>query len=233
MANVRDRQTRIAETAIRLFEEHGLDGTTSDMIAAEAGVSARTFFRYFKNKEAAAFPDHAERVAELSRRLADRTPSPEPVRDVVDISRASARGYFQDPDLYRPRYRLLRSNETLRDLERVFDRAYEDRLCEFLQASGIATPGARALAAAVVAVVNEALNAWSATGGEHIGEAVLEEGLNVVTRAFSHAFDPEPDPDAPLLISIPAGDPLRAQILAASGRLGADRESSIGRRTAR
>lgn len=51
----RDTMREIHEAAIALFERQGVAATTVDEIAAAAGVSARTFFRYFPTKEHAAF----------------------------------------------------------------------------------------------------------------------------------------------------------------------------------
>lgn len=44
-------QTEINETALKLFVERGFDQTTVDEIAQAAGISRRTFFRYFDTKE--------------------------------------------------------------------------------------------------------------------------------------------------------------------------------------
>lgn len=58
----RRRQTEreIGDAALQLFEDNGIDGTTVDDIASAAGISARTFFRYFATKERAALVPHVE-----------------------------------------------------------------------------------------------------------------------------------------------------------------------------
>ncbi len=42
---------RITDAGIRLFTAQGYEATTLDQIAAEAGISRRTFFHYFKSKD--------------------------------------------------------------------------------------------------------------------------------------------------------------------------------------
>lgn len=47
----RETAKRIEEAGIRLFMERGYTATTLDDIAAEAGISRRTFFYYYKSKD--------------------------------------------------------------------------------------------------------------------------------------------------------------------------------------
>lgn len=53
----RATQTRLAlvDAALNLFSTNGFDQTTTDQIAKGAGVSPRTFFRYFPTKESVLF----------------------------------------------------------------------------------------------------------------------------------------------------------------------------------
>lgn len=47
----RETEKRIVYAAMRLFIDKGYDESTIDEIAAEAGISRRTFFYYFKSKD--------------------------------------------------------------------------------------------------------------------------------------------------------------------------------------
>ena len=56
---LRDRRRQqtlreIQAVTLRLIDRHGFDAVSTEMIATEAGISKRTFFNYYLNKEAAA-----------------------------------------------------------------------------------------------------------------------------------------------------------------------------------
>ena len=55
---------------MRLFSERGFDATTVDGIAAAAGISRRTFFRYFGSKNDVVWGRFAEGLTELRSALA-------------------------------------------------------------------------------------------------------------------------------------------------------------------
>lgn len=53
-----DRRRAILDAATRLFDVQGFSGTTTDEVAAEAGVTKRTLYRYMHSKEQLLFEIH-------------------------------------------------------------------------------------------------------------------------------------------------------------------------------
>ena len=74
------RETRIALSwaTIRLVVERGLDNVRIEDIAAEAGVSTRTFSNYFATKGEAIAARHFERARSIAEQLRQR-PADEPI----------------------------------------------------------------------------------------------------------------------------------------------------------
>jgi AcrR family transcriptional regulator len=50
------QRLEISREAIRLFREQGVEATSAEQIAAAVGLSVRTFWRYFRSKEACVEP---------------------------------------------------------------------------------------------------------------------------------------------------------------------------------
>ncbi|WP_181784346.1 TetR family transcriptional regulator, partial [Pseudonocardia pini] len=64
----------LAEVAQALFVEHGFEATSVDDIAAAAGVSRRTFFRYFSTKSDVLWVESPTELGTFRRLLAEAPP---------------------------------------------------------------------------------------------------------------------------------------------------------------
>ena len=62
----------LARTALELFAAKGYDNTTVEEVAAAAGVSRRTLFNYFRNKEDLALYSLSEQGEVIATRFAER-----------------------------------------------------------------------------------------------------------------------------------------------------------------
>jgi AcrR family transcriptional regulator len=97
-ASTRDDLVR---AAVKLFKQHGFDGTTVEMIALEAGSSSRTFHRYFGAKEDVVFGDNADRLVAFGEELASVGQIEHPVEALKEIllRNLTEFGRYGDPKL--------------------------------------------------------------------------------------------------------------------------------------
>lgn len=98
---------------MRMFAERGFDATTVDEIAAAAGISRRTLFRYFPSKNDLVWGDFEGERARLRARL-DVRPRDEPTMRSIREAVVATNDFVADdlPEL-RVRMRLLTAVPTL------------------------------------------------------------------------------------------------------------------------
>jgi AcrR family transcriptional regulator len=183
----------IAMAAVRLFTEHGLDGTSVAQIAEAAGISTRTLWRYFPSKEACAEPLLSfglNRFTELVRGW----PADRPLAEVADDT-----GWFSDTSTTRVLLvlDLLRLTCTEPTLDAVWIRCYSEAVPPLAAVLGERfgyPPGAletRVKASMMLSSVHQALRHYiSRAPGEH-GPSV-EDTIRAAARIGLSAVDERP-----------------------------------------
>jgi AcrR family transcriptional regulator len=107
----RETKRRLAETGLKLFLEQGYEETTLDAIAEAAGVSRRTVFHYFDQKEDILLAWQSGLGEAIREAIAHERPDRAPV-DVVLAALLRLVGQYQADDHIRIE-RLLGSSDRL------------------------------------------------------------------------------------------------------------------------
>jgi AcrR family transcriptional regulator len=153
---------RLAEAALRLFDQKGFDATTIDDIAAAANVSRRTFFRHFPRKESVILFEQAFIQAELRRRLAEPPAGVSVLDEFLATVPWILRQASLDPARLKLRIQLVKAVPELASTERDADSATIGKFAAAYagELGGGAENRVRAMAvgAAIVAAANAALD---------------------------------------------------------------------------
>lgn len=175
--------------ALRLFTERGFDETTIDQIAAEAGVSRRTFFRYFNSKTSVLWAEFDSEVDAIRRALAG-TPADLPMMDAIREAVVAANHYqAEDVPELRARYNLISSVPELHASAAVHYDAWERAISEFV-GRRIRQPADSlyplAVGRATLAACRAGYDRWVARA-----DAELTVYLDAALRALAAGFAPE------------------------------------------
>lgn len=185
--------------ALRLYAEHGFEGTTVEMIAAEAGTSRRTFFRYFDSKTAVLWGEFDREVSQIRETLASM-PEDIPVMAAVRRAVVAVNHYrADDVDELRARMGLIGSTPELAASATVHYDAWERAISDFVAVRrGLAEDSLYPLAVgrATLAACRAAYDRWAARA-----DADLTVYLDAALRALSSGFadevivaEPRPEP---------------------------------------
>jgi AcrR family transcriptional regulator len=178
-------RAEIAAVAIRLFLEQGFDKTTVDQIAAEAGLSRTSFFRYFATKEDVLLGHLGELGYKVRDALAAR-PAEEPpwqaLRRAFDLLIEERLAYPEDGLSMR---RMLHDTPSLRARQLGKQLGWQDLLApEVARRLGDAydayDPRSRALVAAALSCLNVAVDVWTASDGTADLADLVDQAMGAV-----------------------------------------------------
>jgi AcrR family transcriptional regulator len=170
--------------ALRLFEARGFNEVTVDEIAEEAGISVRTFYRYFPTKEDVLQSRIDQRAARLRAALSAR-PADEPPLHALRIAYAEAVA-AEDADLRRRWTSVVAATPNvlkgvlggiLLKTQRVITEFFATR---FDAPSD--SLGPMMLAAAAQGVVQAAQTHWFVNGGDLA--STISDGLEMLERGI-------------------------------------------------
>lgn len=174
--------------ALRLFTEHGFEDTTVDRIAAAAGVSKRTFFRYFDSKADVlwhAFDGEVRALQAAFAAVPPHLPLMAAIRQVVvGVNRYRA----EDVPELRTRMNLIGSVPALAASATQHYDAWERAVGQFA-ASRLGQPAESlyplAIGRATLAVCRSAYERWAERA-----DADLTVYLDQALRALAAGFEP-------------------------------------------
>jgi AcrR family transcriptional regulator len=171
---------RLRDAAIELFSVDGFDLVTVEQIAAAAGVTQRTFFRYFPTKEDVLFAEGDDIVAELRTGLAaaPRTASPATMLLAAMTSLAEALEPRRNEN--RRRAHIIRSVAALRERELLKQHYIALELVDEFVSRGIPRPRASMLAGVGMVVFQSAHSAWVTDRARTTLAARIEVGLREI-----------------------------------------------------
>ena len=166
-------RSRVERAALELFSSRGFDAVTADEVADAAGISRRTFFRYYPTKADAVWGDFAAHVGRLDRLLRSADGG-RPVLATICAAYAEANDY-PDADLpvLRQRMRLILTEPALQahsqlryaDIDRVV--AAHVARCTADDPAGLLP---RLVAASTRAAATTAFAAWLADPRTGLGD---------------------------------------------------------------
>lgn len=183
-----DARGRLQKAAIELFHERGYAATTVQDIAARAGLTERTFFRYFADKREVLFAGSEVLEETIRASIAEAAPKAGALESVEAALVATS-------DIFEPRRAsakqrnvVIMADAELRERELMKLTSLARSMAEALEARGTPALAARVAAETGIAMFRVSFERWledadATPYGDHVREAFDE--LRAVTSRRS------------------------------------------------
>jgi len=178
--------------AMGLFARQGYEATTIDELAQTAGVSKRTFFRYFGSKEELVLGNQESIGQELADALAARPGTESPwlaLRRTFDLVIVRMDAH---PDRARVLLRMLNETPALMASQLARRSRWRDLLVPHLldrldpPVSGESDPRALAMAGAALACYEAVQGTWLSSGGTARVAELMDQAMSALAPLEEH-----------------------------------------------
>ena len=175
-ANEEDLRGRLQHAALKLFRERGYDRTTAAEIAAQTGVTERTFFRHFPDKREVLFDGQAVLQTALTNSIAGTPDGLSPLETLFRAFRSVLPLLEANSPFSKPRQEIISSTPALAERELAKHAALTDALARTLKLRGVEDLRATLAAQTAMAAFTLATISWlddpSLNLDEHLDRAL-------------------------------------------------------------
>jgi AcrR family transcriptional regulator len=176
---------RLRQAAMELYLERGYDQTTVAEIAERAGLTSRTFFRYFADKRDVLFVPAGEFEQPLVEALEATPADAPPMRAIAAALVAAAELIGRDREYSRARQAVIDSSAELRERELIKLASVAAALAAALRRRGVAEPQASLAAETGIAVLRVAFQQWRDEDAERPLTDVMREAIDGLTSILT------------------------------------------------
>jgi AcrR family transcriptional regulator len=177
---------RLQEAALKLYQTRGYEDTTAADIAAEAGVTQRTFFRHFPDKREVLFGGEDEFISTLTNAVKNVPHGLGPLEALVCAFPSVEPLFIRNRAFTEPRRHIIAAHPALQERAQTKSRVVVSALVKAFQQRSVPERAASLAAQVGMAVLSQAVAAWFENGSTDLGvhvECAFKDLCDLVTFA--------------------------------------------------
>jgi AcrR family transcriptional regulator len=151
---------RLQEAALKLYRTRGYEATTAADIAAEAGVTQRTFFRHFPDKREVLFSGEEDFIVALTSAVVSAPRALGPLEALFHAFPSVELLFIRNRSFTAPRQRIIADNPALQERAQTKTRAVMSALAVAFHQRGVPERASMLAAQVGMATFGHAVAAW-------------------------------------------------------------------------